>query len=413
MSRRLLALGVGLLLAPELSRAASFEVEALPPAPGQPRILLARRPGRLATIRILFGAGAVEDGERRGLTRLTQHALLAANRRLDHEALLLDVHAAAADLRVETGVKDSAFVLTADRRDFPRLAKQLAAAVLSPRLDSTRYSRAAALAMIDGRQPGGGATLLSLVASLTMDDGRYLNEPFGERGALESLTFDDVAEHLDRFMSPAQATVIVTGRFDRDDMLRFLRGFRGGRATVPSRPNVTLPIRIRKRAENETYLLGYSLQLSTPRDAAAARLAAALIDTELWKRFRDAGVGYTFTVTPVRTPWLDMLLVLLPAHDPSALDLSSHVLDVIERVRTGRFDDARLDHCRKAALAELEEEDRDPGALARALSRHGETWHGPKVVDALRAMGRAEFIGAISPALERERSLFAYFGPSP
>lgn len=412
-ARRLLAGALAAWAVAAPAAAHVMEVETFPAAPGQPRIVVARRPGALASVRIVFPTGAVDDGERRGLTRLAQHALVAANRQLDHAAFLLDAYVADADLTVETGVRECAFTLTADRREFPRLAKQLLTAVLSPRLDRARFARALSLAHIDGRQPGRGAGLASLVASLTMEDGRYLNEPFGERSSLEGLTFEDAAEHVERALSPAQATVIVTGRFDRDDLLRFVRGFKGGRASSPARPATILPLRVRKRAASEIYVLGYPLALASPRAAAAARLAMALVDAEIWKRLRDAGVGYSYAVESLRTSWLDALVVIVPAHDVAAPDLSDHLLATIDRVRKGGFDDALLERSRAAAIAALEAEDADAAALASALARDAGTWHGPRVAEQLRAMTRAELVAELPRTLPADRSLVAYFGPSP
>lgn len=405
-------LAFALLLLPGAGRAA-YEIEIFPPEAGRPRIVLARRPGKLATMRVVFAAGAVEDGGRRGLTRLTQHALLASNRQVDYEELRLATHAAAGRLDLETDLRESAFTLSADWRDFPSLARILAGAVLAPRLDARRLPQARARALLDGRVSGRGTGFPTLLASLVVEDGRYLNEPFGDGDSLETLTLSDIQDHLTRHFAPANATVVVTGRFDRDEMLRFLRRFRGGLGVASQRPGVNLPARVRRRAASETYLMGYPMRLEAPRDAAAGRVAVAMVEAELWTRFREAGVAYDFEVFPLRAPWIDMLLVVLPAHDPSSLDLSSYLQDTIERVRAGTFTDAQLERARSAALAQLEADDRDPEALARTLSNGGLAWHGKLVVDELRTTDRRGFTAAIAALLAADRSLFAYFGPTP
>jgi predicted Zn-dependent peptidase len=415
VSGRLLAAALlaALAVLPGGAAAAPFEVEVPSVEEGQPRIILARRPGRLATLHIRFAAGAVEDGGRAGLARLTQHALLSSNRRVDMTALLMGVHAAAGDLVMETHLRDCGFTLTADRRDFPELARQLATAVLSPQLEARRFPAALARALLDGRRKGGDATLLSQVATLVVDDPRYQNEPHGDRDSLESLTFQDVQAHLRGPLAPANATVVVTGGFDRDEILRLLRSFGGGQASPPSHPSLGLPFRARRAAAQETHVLGYTLRLETPRDAAAARLAAALLDDEFWRRFRQVGVGYSYVVAPLRSAWLDLLVVLLPAHDPSSLDLAPQLLDAVQRLRAGGFDDAQLARARGAARARLAEADRHPVALARLLADGGPDWHGKAVDDELAALDRATLAEVFSRWLTPERTITVYMGPTP
>jgi len=381
--------------------------------PGQPRLLLARRPGQTATVRITFTAGAVDDGGRKGLTRLGQHALLAANRRVDFEALLLGVHASAGELTVETRQRDCAFSLTADRRDFGPLARQLLTAVLSPQLDAARFPSAQARAMRDGLQQGGGQDFLTLVAALAVEDGRYRNEPYGDRDSLEALTFQDVAAHVRDRLAPANATIVVTGAFDREELLRMAHGFGGGRAIPVARPTLGVPFRTRKLASSELYILGYQVRYETPRDAAVARLATALIDGELWRRFRQAGLGYSYTVTPLRSAWLDLLVLLVPASDPSALDLSGYLLETVERVREGRYDDGQLERARRAALADLVAIDRDPGAMAHALAEGGAGWHGRAVAEELRSLDREALGTVLRGWFTTEHSLSVYMGPRP
>ncbi|MBI5068574.1 MAG: insulinase family protein [Deltaproteobacteria bacterium] len=406
------AIAAALSLVTGLARAEPFDVEHFPGGPDRPAIVLARRPGQQATLRISFAAGAVEDGSRRGLTRLTQQALLAANRRVDYQALHLEIHGAAASLSVETELRESAFTLTADWRDFPGLARSLAEAVLAPRVDVKAMSRARARAVLDGKLPGRGSGLPHLLASLMVEDGRYLNEPYGDGDTPGTISSRDVQAHRERYLAPGNATVVVTGRFDRDEMLRFLRTFRGGRRSESGRPVVQLPVRARRRSSAETYLLAYPLALQSARGAATARMACAVLHAELWKRFREVGIGYTFEVFALRDRWADLLVLVVPAHDPSSVDLGSHLLEAIEAVKAGRFADDAFERARSTALAEMLELDRNPEALARELDA-GSAWHARATAEAIRNVARADFVADVSAALAGDRALVAYFGPRP
>jgi predicted Zn-dependent peptidase len=386
VSRRLPLLALLLALGPAPTRAA-FEVEALHEGPDRPHLLLAPRPAETATLVVRFPVGSVDDGGLSGLTRLTQQALLAANQRVDLPALLLDLHAAAATLRVETGLRSCQFVLTAHRDAFPPLAHRLLEALLAPHLVPAALPRAAARAVHEALPERAEDALVALVAATALSDGRYRNRPEGDRQIIETLGPDDVADHLEHHFAPAEATVVLAGAFRRDEALKVARRFRGGAARPVVRPTLTVPVRTSFRGSREINVVAYPLALRGPRDAATARLLTALVEGELWRTFRDAGAGYAFLVSTVPAPWQDLLLVTLPATDPSRLDLRPHLRQALERVRSGRLDEATVARERAVALAALRAEDEAPEPLARALADGGEAWHGAAVAQALAAPG--------------------------
>jgi hypothetical protein len=391
------AAALALLLCPGLARPA-FEVEALREGPDRPRLLLAPRTGELATLVIRFEVGAVDDGGLSGLTRLTQHALLAANRRLDLPALRTDLHAAAATLTVETGLRSAQFVLTAHREAFWPLARRLLEAVLSPRLAPDALPRAAARAVHEPVPERADEALVGLVAATALPDGRYRNRPEGDRQILETLGVDDVADHLAHRFTPADATVVLAGAFPRGQALELLRRFRGGSTHPVERPTLAVPVRTTIRSGREVHLVAYPLPLHGPGDGAKARLLGALVEDELWRTFRDAGVGYSFLVAAAPAPWLDLLVVSLPATDPSRLDLRPHLRQVLERIRGDRLEAAALARGRAAALAALRAEDEAAEPLARSLAAGGTAWHGPAVAGALATASPADAATWLDPA---------------
>jgi predicted Zn-dependent peptidase len=405
-----LALAAAIAAAPAAVHAA-LEVEVLPPEPGRPRVLLARRPGPLATISISFAAGAADDGGSPGLTRLAQHALLSANQRVSWDELVLSAWTAGARLSVDTGQRTATFTLTSAAAEFLPLARQLATAVLAPRLVPARFRDAIARAVLD--VGSGDAGLAGLVTAVAATDDAFRRPPHGQRGVLESLDLAEVADHVRRHLCPANATVVVTGAFSRGEVVRLLAPFRGGDPRPPGRIALRLPATERREGEREVNVIGFPLELPRAADAAAARVAVELVHAALWEDFRNSGIGYSFEASVERIPGLDVLVVALPAHDLVEGDLGERLRAVLQRVREGRFSDADLEAARSAAIADLLSVDSRPDALAPALAGGGASWHGAATALALRSLDRAGVVAALRGWLDPARSVHLYVGPHP
>jgi predicted Zn-dependent peptidase len=397
-------------LAAGSARGSEFEFESFKASRAHPRIVLAKRPGATATMLVSFGAGSVEDESTPGLARVCQHALLEANQRGSYEALVTQAFAAGAHLAIETGLHEATFALTADRRDFAPLAELLATMTLAPRIDPRRFPVAVERALQDESEPGKGANLLALLTSTVLADWRYQNLPYGDR-SLEGISQEIVEEHLQGPMSPGNAVVVVAGNFDRDRMLRFLRRFSGGGPRPPERPRFDLPLNARFAAGRETHLLAYPFVVATPAQAAAARVLASAMEERLVQRFRGAGVGYSLRVWQVHTAWLDLLLLVLPAHDPSELDLGPVFREVVEEVREGRLPPDLFERNRQHALRRLRATDRNPTELAEELAGGAGPWYGPSTAEALRTLSRDAFVASAAAWLAPSSSIYVLFTP--
>jgi hypothetical protein len=396
------AVTLAVVLGATPAAAAPFRVEELPAGGARPRVLLAPREGTTATLAIRFAVGSADDGDGlSGLTRVAQHALLAANAALDAEAFTIALHAAGARLSVSTGLRECAFVLTAPSRDFPALAGRLASAVLAPRLDRRRFRGAVERALHDVREPGRGGDLVTFVTATIVDDLRYQNEPFGDRGQIEQIEPEDVAEALAGPLSPANATVVVAGAFDRSAVVPALARFRGGERSPPAAAAAPSPLTTRNPTGQELLVVAVPVTGRGPRESAAVRTLATLVEDLLWRDLRGAGTAYALAVAPVRTPPLDVLLVVVPA-PASAEDARRSVAQVLDAVRVGRFDGAALARARATALARLRRDDARPEALAAALLSGGTAWHGPAVEVALAELARGPFLELVGPWLVPE-----------
>jgi predicted Zn-dependent peptidase len=383
-----------------------LSVEAIPGAIDQPRLLVARRSGAQATLRISFAVGAFDDGDAHGLTRLAQQALLESNAAIVWRDFALELHASGGSLSVTTGQRDCAFALTADSRDFPTLARELATALLSPRLDRTRMGAARArVALL--RDEGTG--LLPLVTSIAADDSRYVNRAIGRPEELDVLTPEQVLKHVSRLFAPANATVVVTGEFVREPMVRLLRGFRGGRAAERAKLSLMHPFQTRRVLDREMHVMALPIEAASPTSAASARALRELIDAAVWRDFREAGAVYSHSVDLVRESWVELLLVVLPGGDQTG-DLAKRLRGVLAEIRAGRFSEPELARARATALRALEQEDADTAQLARALSAGGPAWHGPAVAAAVRAIDRPALLAAANTWLDPDNSAYFYFG---
>jgi predicted Zn-dependent peptidase len=407
VSARLLAAAL-LAFVARPAAAEETALEVLDGVDGRPRVVLAQRPGREAGLVVAFGVGAYDDGGLPGITGLSQQVMLNANPGLDLEALRLGVHAAAGELGAQTGQRQSVFWLSAHRADFQPLAQKLLQGLLAPTQDRKKRKEAAAATLMQGGLYG-AESLVAAVTAASADDGRYRNGVRAGKAAILALRASDVDAHLARWFQPANATVVVTGSFDRDELLRFVRRFRGGERRGPDRARLVLPILTRLGAAREVHLLAQELKVTTEREAAAARVLAALTQELVWRRFREAGQGYSASADVARFPWIDLLVVVLPGRS----DLASALTAAIEDIRLGKFDDRALERARSAALGRMAGEQQRPLALALTLARSGAPWTEREVAETVRQLDRAAFLATTGPWLASAASAHVYFGPNP
>ncbi len=366
-----------------------YAVEVLRPSRRHPQLVLAPRPGDRAALLVRFAAGAVDDGSNPGLTRVAQRTLVEASPRHPYASLVRDLFAADGSLDLDIGIREATFLLEADRRDFDRLAGILLDLLFAPAIDPQGYKRARERAMIDERESSGRSDWIALIAPKVIDQAQYGNAPYGEYDALLRMKPRDVEAHLRTALSPANATIVATGAFDAKALAARAARYSGGDPRALPPPELKTPFSLMLPARKEVYLLAYKTSFGSPERTAAARIASALLEDRVHRVFRERGVGYSELVTPAHRSWLDLFLLVLPAHDPSSLPLGTMLEDEVDLVRSGGFSDAELERNRAWALAELEAAERDPAALARELALGADpAWYGVAVVDRLRSLDR-------------------------
>jgi predicted Zn-dependent peptidase len=407
-----LALGAILALSTPLSaEAAPFTFTSTRASARHPLVLLAPRQVDQATLLVRFDTGAFSDGETPGLTRFAQRALVDASRRTSALALARALFAGAASLKITTGLRSCQFELTAGRADFDRLAALVLPMLLAPDLDARALPDARERARHDQRESLGG-DLTGLVARVAIEEPGYRNPVHGTEEGLERIEIAQVREYLAGPLSPANATVVATGGFDPARIRAQLSGLSGGVAP-PDRPvDLVTPFSLQVPARSEIYLVGFKAAFARVDDAAVARLAGTLLQERIHRALRSRGLGYSELAGPLHSSWLDLFLVLLPAHDPSDQPLGGYVEDRIGELQGGAFTDEDLARNRAALLAELEATDRDSTALARELADgRGGGWYGPGLVSRLRAIDRAAFVQALPALLDPARTVRILYSP--
>jgi predicted Zn-dependent peptidase len=391
--------------------AAPFSSSEWRPSARGPRVVLAPRAGTEAALLVRFDTGSADDGTAPGLTRLVQNAMTLGARGLGYAQVLDALYAAGAEVQVTTGVRDASFLLVAHRDDFPALSRMLLEQVFAPQVDRRRLEEARDRTYLDEREASGRG-LVEMIADKVIDAEGYGNPPHGTHEGIESIVLQDVRSQLEGPFSPANATVVAAGAFDPAALRKALARVSGPAPRRRARPEVSAPFSLQLPAEREVYLVAYKVAFDEEGRAAAARVAAALIEERLSRFLRSRGLGYSQIVEPVRSGWLDLLLVGLPAHDPSAVALGGYVEDRISDVRDGRYEDAELERARAAVLAGLERTDRDPAALVEALAGPpGPGGFGPALAARVRETSPAALREAIRGLFRPEEVIRILYNP--
>jgi predicted Zn-dependent peptidase len=364
-----------------------------------PRIVLAPRPGREATIRIQFGSGSYHDGDTPGLTRLTQFVLLSASAHEIYQHFALDVYRAGGSLDISTGVSESAISLHAPAPLFDDLAARLIRLCLAPKIDADQFE--AAKSGVLGRRDDEDLDELSTVlAAMAFNTPGFNNDPLGEADAVRMLALGDVRRHLKGPMASANATVVVAGAFDKDRMRRMLQPIEGGSRLVFPRPKEELAGTYRVKAGINLRFVAYPFTLRGAEDAAAAHLISALIEEYLFEEFRAAGVAYELAVVPRHLPWLDFVLIVVPFGNSERPKIGELVGEKVSELLNEKLSEEALERNKRHVLRNFASIDRTPALLAVAQgSADGNEWIGPGIADLVRQMTRERLVEIVRSSL--------------
>jgi predicted Zn-dependent peptidase len=388
----------------------TFRVESLHASKSHPHLLLAPRASSTGTIRIQFAAGAFDDEAQQGLTHLAQQAMLCANLVEPYERFVIDLFAADASVSIETGVRESAFTLTASSKDFDGLAHRFATMILSPRISDERLEEAKSRTV--SSRSSNATLLVTLLARAVISDPGFGNNPDGDKDQIRAMSADDVLTHIKKRLPPANATVIVTGGFNAQGMKAHLARFSGGAPTRRPRPGGDLAGTYHQKSYLEMHLVAYPIELKSPQSVAVAHMASTLLSEHIQREFRRLGIAYWASAFPIHREWLDGLIIALPIHSDRDLPVAAQLNHELDKVRT-KLSDQEFDRNKAYLLEHLKQIDRDSSMLAEELAAGGGDleWYGPRIVSAIKDMTKDQFTEKVSPWLDANASIHAEFSP--
>ena len=402
------------LVAVSPAGASPYEFHALPQGKDRPRVVFAPRPGSTACLTISFRVGTMEQ-TRPGMTRLAQNLIVYANRTVPKEKLSLALFDGAAELKISTGLRRSSFTLVAPSGSFDGLAQLLLQAVFSPKVDRSRAPLAVRNTLLEGEGLDEVEQLNFFLGQIMApEDGRFQPRRPLDTDELVERAFPDAPRWFQTAFSPSNATLLFTGDVDVRAWTKRLNRFHGGTWKLGrDRPKLTTNIARKMRSKSELHLLVFPVTIDRPQSSAAVRLASAMLEDRLWQRFRQAGVGYTAEVRPLRTGWSDFLMLFLPAHDPSAISLAPFLVQEVRELRDGMTEE-ELERNRALVLKQLEATDGDPELLAQELelADGSNSWFGAEVTEAVRTVAPAELRKIYGRWLTEQNSIYLLFSPA-
>lgn len=157
------------------------------------------------------------------------------------------------------------------------------------------------------------------------------------------------------------------------------------------------------------------LDLTSPKEVAAARVLEALVHDRIMWRLRSKGVTYSPYVAAQPFDWLDLLVIFVPVSRSRERGvrveplLREYLDQILIQVKDEEFMAGRDD-----VISQMSQIDQQPVALAEAIMRRNRRvpWHHDDVLAATRALTQQEFQQTIRQWLSPERSINILFGRS-
>ncbi len=398
--------------------AGSQDVEVIQATSTTPHIVFAPRKTQDATVVVQFGVGSSDDEKLRGLTNVTQHAILGANPAISYERFALELYAASAKLTLRTGARESAFVLTSLPGDFERLAKRLIALTLSPELAARGLGESKRRAGQD-RGERDAYHFATWLARATFPKPGLGNSPYARVEDLEAIRVQDIQAHAEKFFTPGNVLLVVSGAFEPDRFRTLVQNYNGGKRVRRERPQ-KLPAARRHymQSGHELYLAAVPIRVDDVQSVAAAYLAAKFVQHTFLNDSACLGLKTSMVFAPVHREWLDFIMIAFPmpvGRGGRGLSTPERIAANLEEVLAIDDMDGRLEAAREELLEEFGRIDRDSRALAEALAmgQDGQRWHGPGVTKAVSTIGKGVFSDFLTKWLKPDSAIQAQLSRNP
>ncbi|MBI2375804.1 MAG: insulinase family protein [Deltaproteobacteria bacterium] len=371
---------------------------------GSPELVLAPRPSPLTTLRVQFRTGSYDDGPLPGLSKLSILTLLYGNQVLPYASFARDLYESAAALSIDSDPRSTAVILTTSARDFERLGRTLLSLMLAPRLSESRFESARLRTLRHSLESEADEITTAFAQSVLSDPG-FEGEFDGDQDTLREIEFSAVQRQVSAHFTPANATVIVAGQLEAAKVTAWVRAFRGGIRRPNQRSPKDLPGTYFRESMLEIHLFAFAVDLSTAEKAAAAHLAAAILDEAVFNRLRRLGMAYSTKTAVVHREWLDFLMIAAPINPARSMNILDLVQAEVDRVRKGEVPAETLERNKTHLLSERMRIDSDPRLLSRHLAwSDGAFWEGQ-----VSNVNADALVRALGPALAKDRCIHALF----
>lgn len=412
-------MSVALVLA--LAAAASAHpVEVWRPSTSGPKVILAPSDGPDAALRVVFMAGAADDGIEEGLTRLSQYALLHGQDRTPYADLDAALYGGAAELHVDTSVRECSFTLMAPRESFDALAARVLRQLLSPAVSDAGIERARHLARTNILDAGSDKWMEAFVAAQVLitegvdGGGDYNNPIWGDPETLRNIPVASVKRHIAQLLAPANAIIVATGRFSVPKLKAALATAQGGRERTLRRPDVVkyFPFDREAWAPREIHVQIQAVDVTDAKSAALVHVLAAYLHDRLFWKLRKSGNVYSPWVSTSFEEWLDFISVVFTVTPGARTDLRAVMMDEIDTAGAGTIDEVSFRRAKAIARQRLLATEDSPVRYATALQARGRgvVTVGPEVRAALDAVSAAELADAAERFLARSHAVSIVFG---
>ena len=374
-------------------------------AGGRPELTLAPSTATTAALLVTFGVGRKDDLGANGLTAQTQTALLYANRALPGERWDLELFSSSARVSASVGRKTASFLLVAPASEFKALSAQLLAGLFAPRLDGDAFGKLDGKAFPVGAESNTVEGLVQRLEPLLLRDA-----PTATGMEPQWWEFSRIQEHVAAHFVPANASVFAVGGFDAAALAGALAKYRGGTRKVPERLETSADVRQTVPWPLDLFLIGYPLPELTVEQAAAIRVYQLIFQEKLTDLLRSRGVAYSVGADLCLSPTFNGVLLTLPAHDESGIDVEPAIVSKISSLCRSGVPPEDFERLKREVLVANERVATDPVGFATAVAegRADARWLSPEYQAAQQALTLEQLKASSSVLLDNERRRF-YF----
>lgn len=391
-------------------------VQVWRPSPHGPRVVLAPTDGPGAALRVVFMAGAADDGIEEGLTRLSQYALLHGQDRAPYADLDAALFGAAAELDVDTGVRECGFTLRAPGEGFDALASRVLKQLFGGAVSDEGVDGARQLVRTQVLNDGAEEWMEAFAAAQVLGvdgTGDYKNPIWGDPEVVARIPASSVKRHIARLLTPANAVIVATGRFSVAKLKAAVAKHRGGSERAVKRPDVIdhLPFDRERGSPREVHMQLQPLEVTSARSAALAHVLAAYLHDRLsWKLREREDVSRTI-VRASFEEWLDFIGVVVTARPRAPLDLREVMMEEEAAATTKNIDEASFRRALAIARQRLLDTETTPAAYAVALVARirGVPTVGPEVRAELETLAVNDLAEEARRSLSRSRAIGVVF----